>query len=129
MPIGSAVHARTFPLFESLTYRAWSGFYAVSAYEAHHEHDYNAIRPASALIHVAPLVKYRVRGGDAAPPAARPTPAHRPQPPRATPAPPPAPVARNRGPPLSPSSPSRKFSCMLGIRYGVSRAEMAAIKA
>src|SRR5258705_13655659 len=66
MPIGSAVHARTFALAESLNYREWSGYYAVSAYEAHHEHEYNAIRNASALIDVSPLFKYRVSGRDAA---------------------------------------------------------------
>src|SRR3954466_10017707 len=65
MPIGSAVHARTFALAESLNYREWSGYYAVSAYEAHHEHEYNAIRNASALIDVSPLFKYRLRGRDA----------------------------------------------------------------
>ncbi|MCU1382305.1 MAG: glycine cleavage protein (aminomethyl transferase) [Acidobacteria bacterium] len=65
MPIGSAVHARTFPLCESLNYREWAGFYAVSSYEAHHEHEYNAIRNASALIDVSPLFKYRVSGRDA----------------------------------------------------------------
>jgi aminomethyltransferase len=65
MPIGTAVHARTFPLCESLNYREWSGFYAVSAYEAHHEHEYNAIRNASALIDVSPLFKYRLSGPDA----------------------------------------------------------------
>jgi len=66
MPIGSAVHARTFALCESLNYREWSGFYAVSSYEAHHEHEYNAIRNASALIDVSPLYKYRLSGRDAA---------------------------------------------------------------
>jgi glycine cleavage system T protein (aminomethyltransferase) len=65
MPIGTAVHARTFPLCESLNYREWSGYYAVSAYEAHHEHEYNAIRNAAALIDVSPLYKYRLRGRDA----------------------------------------------------------------
>ena len=65
MPIGSAVHARTFPLCESLNYREWSGFYAVSSYEAHHEHEYNAIRNAAALIDVSPLFKYLVSGRDA----------------------------------------------------------------
>ena len=59
MPIGTAVHERTFALAESLNYREWSGYYAVSAYEAHHEHEYNAIRNASALIDVSPLFKYR----------------------------------------------------------------------
>ena len=38
MPIGSAVHERTFALCESLNYREWAGYYAVSAYEPHHEH-------------------------------------------------------------------------------------------
>jgi aminomethyltransferase len=65
MPIGTAVHERTFALAESLNYREWSGYYAVSAYEAHHEHEYNAIRNASALIDVSPLFKYRVSGRDA----------------------------------------------------------------
>ncbi|HEV3141309.1 MAG TPA: aminomethyltransferase family protein [Vicinamibacterales bacterium] len=65
MPIGSAVHERTFPLCESLNYREWSGYYAVSAYEAHHEHEYNAIRNAAALIDVSPLFKYIVSGRDA----------------------------------------------------------------
>jgi aminomethyltransferase len=65
MPIGSAVHERTFPLCESLNFREWSGFYAVSAYEAHHDHEYNAIRNASALIDVSPLFKYRLSGRDA----------------------------------------------------------------
>jgi aminomethyltransferase len=66
MPIGSAVHARTFALCESLNYREWSGYYAVSAYETHHEHEYSAIRNAAALIDVSPLFKYWVSGPDAA---------------------------------------------------------------
>jgi aminomethyltransferase len=66
MPIGSPVHDRTFALCESLNYREWSGYYAVSAYEGHHEHEYNAIRNASALIDVSPLYKYRIDGRDAA---------------------------------------------------------------
>jgi aminomethyltransferase len=65
MPIGTAVHERTFALAESLNYREWSGYYAVSAYEAHHEHEYNAIRNASALIDVSPLFKYIIHGRDA----------------------------------------------------------------
>jgi aminomethyltransferase len=65
VPIGTAVHERTFPLCESLNYREWSGYYAVSAYEAHHEHEYNAIRNAAALIDISPLFKYRVSGKDA----------------------------------------------------------------
>lgn len=65
MPIASAFHARTHELCESLNYRDWSGYYAVSAYETHHEHEYNAIRNACALIDVSPLYKYRVAGPDA----------------------------------------------------------------
>ena len=65
MPIGTAVHERTFALAESLNFREWSGYYAVSAYEAHHEHEYNAIRNAAALIDVSPLFKYIISGRDA----------------------------------------------------------------
>ena len=65
MPIGSAFHERTFPLCESLNYRDWAGYYAVSAYETHHEHEYNAIRNAAALIDVSPLFKYIITGRDA----------------------------------------------------------------
>jgi glycine cleavage system T protein (aminomethyltransferase) len=66
MPIGTAVHERTFALCESLNYREWSGYYAVSAFESSHEHEYNAIRNASALIDVSPLFKYLITGRDAA---------------------------------------------------------------
>jgi len=66
MPIGTPVHERTFALCESLNYREWSGYYAVSAYEGHHEHEYNAIRNAAALIDVSPLFKYLITGRDAA---------------------------------------------------------------
>lgn len=65
MPVGTAVHERTFALCQSLNYREWSGFYAVSVYETHHEHEYNAIRNAAALIDVTPLYKYMVSGRDA----------------------------------------------------------------
>jgi len=65
VPIGTAVHEKTFRLCESLNYREWSGYYAVSVYETHHEHEYNAIRNAAALIDVTPLFKYRVSGRDA----------------------------------------------------------------
>jgi aminomethyltransferase len=65
VPIGTAVHDRTFHLCESLNYREWSGYYAVSVYETHHEHEYNAIRNSAALIDVTPLFKYRITGKDA----------------------------------------------------------------
>jgi aminomethyltransferase len=65
VPVGTAFHERTFALCESLNYREWSGYYAVSSYEPHHEHEYNAIRNAAALIDVSPLFKYRITGPDA----------------------------------------------------------------
>jgi aminomethyltransferase len=65
MPVGTAFHERTLQLCESLNYREWSGYYAVSSYEPHHEHEYNAIRNAAALIDISPLFKYRVTGRDA----------------------------------------------------------------
>jgi aminomethyltransferase len=66
MPIGTPLHSRTSQLCESLNWRDWSGYFAVSAYEATHEHEYNAIRQASALIDISPLFKYLVTGTDAA---------------------------------------------------------------
>jgi len=65
MPVGTAFHERTLALCESLNYREWAGYYTVSAYETHHEHEYNAIRNASALIDISPLYKYRLSGRDA----------------------------------------------------------------
>jgi aminomethyltransferase len=65
LPVGTAFHERTFALCSSLNYREWSGYYTVSAYEVHHEHEYNAIRNAAALIDITPLYKYMVEGRDA----------------------------------------------------------------
>ena len=66
MPVGTAVHERAVRLCESLNFREWAGYYAASVYETHHEHEYNAIRNAAALIDVSPLFKYRISGPDAA---------------------------------------------------------------
>jgi aminomethyltransferase len=65
VPVGTAFHERTLALCESLNYREWSGYYTVSVYEMHHEHEYNAIRNSAALIDISPLFKYRVSGKDA----------------------------------------------------------------
>jgi aminomethyltransferase len=65
VPIGSPFHARTLPLAGSLSYRDWAGYFAVSAFEAHHEHEYNAIRNGCALIDISPLFKYHLHGPDA----------------------------------------------------------------
>jgi aminomethyltransferase len=62
LPIGTAFHERTFPLCHSLNYREWSGYYTVSVYEVHHEHEYNAIRNACAMIDITPLYKYLITG-------------------------------------------------------------------
>jgi aminomethyltransferase len=62
LPIGTALHERTFRLCESLSYREWAGYYTVSVYEMHHEHEYNAIRNAVALIDITPLFKYLLTG-------------------------------------------------------------------
>jgi len=65
VPVGTAVHERTLKLCESLNYREWSGYYAVSVYEMHHEHEYNALRNACGLIDISPLFKYLIKGRDA----------------------------------------------------------------
>ena len=65
LPIGTPFHEKTFKLCESLNYREWAGYYTVSVYETHHEHEYNAIRNAAALIDVSPLFKYLITGKDA----------------------------------------------------------------
>jgi aminomethyltransferase len=65
MPIGTAFHSRTSALCRSMSWREWSGYFAVSAYETNHEREYSAIRNAAALIDISPLFKYRVTGKDA----------------------------------------------------------------
>jgi aminomethyltransferase len=65
LPVGTAFHERTFALCHSLSYREWSGYYTVSTYEVLHEHEYNAIRNAAALIDISPLYKYLISGKDA----------------------------------------------------------------
>src|SRR5215470_3396856 len=65
VPVGTAFHERMLALCESPSYREWSGYYTVSVYEMHHEHEYNAIRNSAALIDISPLFKYSVTGRDA----------------------------------------------------------------
>jgi aminomethyltransferase len=66
MPVGTPFHDRTLPLCESLNYRDWAGYFAPSSYEPLHDHEYNAIRNAAALIDISPLFKYLLTGPDAA---------------------------------------------------------------
>jgi len=65
VPVGTPFHERTRALCQSLNYREWSGYYTVSVYETHQEHEYNAIRNSAALIDISPLFKYRITGRDA----------------------------------------------------------------
>jgi aminomethyltransferase len=65
MAVGSPFDERALPLNVKRQWREWAGFFASSAYAAHHEIEYNAIRNAAALIDVSPLFKYRVSGPDA----------------------------------------------------------------
>jgi aminomethyltransferase len=65
MPQGTPFHARTAALNAGLLWRDWAGHFAASAYEVHHEREYNAIRNAAALIDISPLYKYRIAGRDA----------------------------------------------------------------
>jgi aminomethyltransferase len=65
VPIGTAVHEKALGVCESLSFREWSGYYAASVYETHHEHEYNAIRNAAAMIDISPLFKYRISGKEA----------------------------------------------------------------
>lgn len=66
MPIGTPFHPRVAALCESMLWRDWAGFFAVSSYEVSHEREYNAIRNAAALIDISPLYKYRLTGKHAA---------------------------------------------------------------
>ena len=65
MAVGTPFDQRALPLNVKRSWREWSGFFASSAYAAHHDIEYNAIRNAAALIDVSPLFKYRVSGPDA----------------------------------------------------------------
>ena len=65
MTVGSPFDSRAQAHNVKRQWREWSGFFASSAYAAHHEIEVNAIRNAVAIIDVSPLFKYRVSGPDA----------------------------------------------------------------
>lgn len=65
MTVGSPFDSRAQALNVKRQWREWSGFFASSAYAAHHEIEVNAIRNAAAIIDVSPLFKYRIAGPDA----------------------------------------------------------------
>ena len=57
---------RQIALCESMNWKEWSGYCAVSSYLVLHDMEYFAFRNAAGLLDVTPLFKYRVRGKDAA---------------------------------------------------------------
>jgi glycine cleavage system T protein (aminomethyltransferase) len=59
-------HPRTGPLVRAQTWRRWAGYQVASAYEAHPDREYAAIRNAAALLDVSPLYKYMISGPGAA---------------------------------------------------------------
>jgi aminomethyltransferase len=66
VPFPTPLHNRTRAACTTLNYRDWAGYYAVSAYEANHEHEYYAIRHGAGLLDISPLFKYTITGRDAA---------------------------------------------------------------
>ncbi|MCJ7557665.1 MAG: aminomethyltransferase family protein [Gammaproteobacteria bacterium] len=58
-------HERTSALCQPQNWRKWAGFFVVGSYEHTLEREYWAIRNAVALIDVAPLTKYSIKGPDA----------------------------------------------------------------
>jgi aminomethyltransferase len=62
MATGSPFDQRALSLNVKRQWREWSGRFASSAYAAHHDIEYNAIRNAAAQNDVSPLFKYRVGG-------------------------------------------------------------------
>lgn len=66
MPIKSPFHSRTSVLCESMNYKEWAGYYAVSSYLVHHDMEYFAFRNSAGLLDITPLYKYSVKGPDAA---------------------------------------------------------------
>ena len=59
-------HERTSALCQPQNWRKWAGYYVVGSYEHTIDREYWAIRNAAALIDISPLMKYIVKGRDAA---------------------------------------------------------------
>jgi aminomethyltransferase len=59
-------HERTSALCLPQNWRKWAGYYVVGSYEHTIDREYWAIRNAAALIDVSPLMKYIIKGKDAA---------------------------------------------------------------
>jgi aminomethyltransferase len=59
-------HERTSALCQPQNWRKWAGYFAAGSYEHTLDREYWAIRNAAALIDVTPLIKYVIKGKDAA---------------------------------------------------------------
>ncbi len=59
-------HERTSALCQPQNWRKWAGYFVVGSYEHTVDREYWAIRNAAALIDVSPLMKYMIKGKDAA---------------------------------------------------------------
>ena len=59
-------HERTSELCQPRNWRKWAGYFAAGSYDHTLDREYWAIRNAAALIDVSPLIKYVIKGKDAA---------------------------------------------------------------
>lgn len=59
-------HERTSVLCQPRNWRKWAGYFAAGSYDHTLDREYWAIRNAAALIDVSPLIKYVIKGKDAA---------------------------------------------------------------
>lgn len=59
-------HERTSKLCQPQNWRRWAGYFVVGSYELTIDREYWAIRNSAALIDVTPLMKYIIKGRDAA---------------------------------------------------------------
>ncbi len=59
-------HERTSALCQPQNWRRWAGYFVVGSYELTIDREYWAIRNAAGLIDVTPLMKYMIKGKDAA---------------------------------------------------------------
>jgi len=66
MPIQTPFFPRTSALCNSMNWKEWSGYYAVSSYDTLHDSEYFAFRYSAGLLDITPLYKYSVKGPDAA---------------------------------------------------------------
>jgi aminomethyltransferase len=66
MPLPTPFFERTSKLCTSMSYKEWSGYYAVRTYDTVYVPEYFAFRHSAGLLDVTPLFKYAVTGKDAA---------------------------------------------------------------